>query len=68
MLLLSVVKEIERINEKELDLALSGASWHDEYKGESAESTLHYTTNGHCGKTLRTSLLAGFILSLQKEM
>jgi RNA-binding motif X-linked protein 2 len=28
----SVVKEINRINQKELDLGLSGASWHDEYK------------------------------------
>jgi hypothetical protein len=29
----SVVREIQRINDKELDLALNGASWHDEYKG-----------------------------------
>jgi RNA-binding motif protein, X-linked 2 len=29
----SNVREIQRINDKELDLALSGASWHDEYKG-----------------------------------
>ncbi|KAI0032936.1 hypothetical protein K488DRAFT_18795, partial [Vararia minispora EC-137] len=29
---LSVVREINKINERELDLGLSGASWHDEYK------------------------------------
>ncbi len=29
----SVVKEINRINQKELELGLNGASWHDEYKG-----------------------------------
>ena len=28
----SVVKEINRINERELELGLNGASWHDEYK------------------------------------
>jgi len=28
----SVVKEINRINQLELDLGVSGASWHDEYK------------------------------------
>jgi len=28
----SVVKEINKINQAELDLGLSGASWHDEYK------------------------------------
>ena len=28
----SVVKEINRINLKELELGVSGASWHDEYK------------------------------------
>ena len=28
----SVVKEINRINLKELELGASGASWHDEYK------------------------------------
>ena len=28
----SVVKEINRINQKELELGLNGASWHDEYK------------------------------------
>jgi RNA-binding motif X-linked protein 2 len=27
-----VVKEINKINQAELDLGLSGASWHDEYK------------------------------------
>ncbi|KAL1734427.1 hypothetical protein EV714DRAFT_245372 [Schizophyllum commune] len=29
---MNVVKEINRINERELELGLSGASWHDEYK------------------------------------
>lgn len=29
----SVVREINKINERELELGLSGASWHDEYKG-----------------------------------
>jgi hypothetical protein len=28
----SVVKEINKINQAELDLGISGASWHDEYK------------------------------------
>jgi RNA-binding motif X-linked protein 2 len=28
----SVVKEINKINQLELDLGVSGASWHDEYK------------------------------------
>lgn len=28
----SVVQEINKINQAELDLGLSGASWHDEYK------------------------------------
>jgi len=28
----SVVKEINKINQAELDLGLSGASWHDEYR------------------------------------
>ncbi|EIN10977.1 hypothetical protein PUNSTDRAFT_63827 [Punctularia strigosozonata HHB-11173 SS5] len=28
----SVVREINKINQRELDLGLSGASWHDEYK------------------------------------
>lgn len=27
-----MVKEINRINEKELELGLNGASWHDDYK------------------------------------
>lgn len=27
-----MVKEINRINQKELDLGLNGASWHDEYR------------------------------------
>jgi RNA-binding motif X-linked protein 2 len=30
----SVVREINKINERELELGISG-SWHDEYKGES---------------------------------
>jgi hypothetical protein len=30
--LYSVVKEINKINQLELDLGVSGASWHDEYK------------------------------------
>ena len=30
----SVVREINKINEKELQLGLSGASWHDDYKGK----------------------------------
>ncbi|KAF9559673.1 hypothetical protein CPC08DRAFT_508041 [Agrocybe pediades] len=29
---MNVVKEINKINQAELDLGLSGASWHDEYK------------------------------------
>jgi hypothetical protein len=30
------VREVNRINEKELELAVEGgASWHDDYKGES---------------------------------
>ncbi|KAI0322504.1 hypothetical protein OF83DRAFT_1093593 [Amylostereum chailletii] len=29
---MNVVREINKINERELDLGLSGASWHDEYK------------------------------------
>lgn len=29
----SVVREINRINERELDFGAGGASWHDEYKG-----------------------------------
>ncbi|KZV76019.1 hypothetical protein PENSPDRAFT_598946 [Peniophora sp. CONT] len=29
---MNVVREINQINERELDLALQGASWHDEYK------------------------------------
>ncbi|KAF9534600.1 hypothetical protein CPB83DRAFT_802647 [Crepidotus variabilis] len=29
---MNVVKEINKINEKELELGLNGASWHDEYK------------------------------------
>ncbi|TFY74417.1 hypothetical protein EWM64_g9595, partial [Hericium alpestre] len=29
---MNVVREISKINERELDLGLSGASWHDEYK------------------------------------
>jgi len=28
----SVVREINKINEKELELGVNGASWHDEYK------------------------------------
>lgn len=28
----SVVKEINKINQRELELGISGASWHDEYK------------------------------------
>lgn len=31
-LISSVVKEINKINQLELDLGISGASWHDEYK------------------------------------
>ena len=31
-ILRSVVKEINKINQAELDLGISGASWHDEYK------------------------------------
>jgi hypothetical protein len=30
----SVVREINRINERELELGLNGASWHDDYKGK----------------------------------
>ena len=31
----SNVREIQRINERELDLAVEGAaSWHDDYRGE----------------------------------
>ncbi|KAF7335315.1 RNA-binding motif protein, X-linked 2 [Mycena sanguinolenta] len=29
---MNVVKEINKINQRELDLGVSGASWHDEYK------------------------------------
>ncbi|GLB34169.1 putative RNA recognition motif containing protein [Lyophyllum shimeji] len=29
---MNVVKEINKINQRELDLGISGASWHDEYK------------------------------------
>lgn len=33
---LSVVREINKINERELELGTT-ASWHDEYKGETSE-------------------------------
>jgi hypothetical protein len=29
----SVVKEINKINDLELELGVSGSSWHDDYKG-----------------------------------
>jgi hypothetical protein len=31
----SVVREINKINERELELGVGSASWHDEYKGGS---------------------------------
>jgi hypothetical protein len=32
LIIFSVVKEINKINDAELKLGLSGASWHDDYK------------------------------------
>lgn len=38
----SNVREIQRINERELDLAVEGAaSWHDDYRGEYFELNRH---------------------------
>jgi len=33
LLFSSVVREINKINERELELGVGSASWHDEYKG-----------------------------------
>jgi hypothetical protein len=35
----SVVREINKINERELELGVGTASWHDEYKGAFAPAT-----------------------------
>ena len=38
----SVVREINKINERELELGVGSASWHDEYKGGSLNSHRHH--------------------------
>lgn len=37
LFLCSVVREINKINERELDLGVTG-SWHDDYKGQTQKS------------------------------
>jgi RNA-binding motif protein, X-linked 2 len=36
----SVVREINKINERELELGVGTASWHDEYKGRTMTNTI----------------------------
>jgi hypothetical protein len=36
----SVVREINKINERELELGVGTASWHDEYKGRTGTGTI----------------------------
>lgn len=49
----SVVREINKINELELELGSSSASWHDEYKGNNyiqhlfVNLTLEYTDSAY---------------------
>ena len=61
----SVVREINKINERELELGTSG-SWHDDYKGE----YVLYSEAAHSDplQTLPTYSLEDFIQSLPKVM
>jgi len=56
----SVVREINKINERELELGVKG-SWHDEYKGMSSQSLIRHCLLPRFGICFRRGISIRFI-------
>ena len=64
----SVVREINKINERELELGTSNASWHDEYKGMESHLSIIAMISDSTLQIQLIYLSEGFITTLRKAM
>ena len=64
----SVVREINKINERELELGTSNASWHDEYKGMKSHLSIIAMISDSKLQIQLIYLSEGFITTLRKAM